>query len=185
MRILEKITLVIYSTLMLIAGILACLLIFGWVDYNMISNIIYSMLIGEVSSNVLLVVNIIFILLSIKCIFFDSKSKEEIKSRQGVLLQNDNGQLMISKETLENLVNTVAKDFDSAEEISTKVELDKDNNVRVYVNLIVRPNTVIKELSTNLQNRIKEAIKNASDLEVKEVNIKVKNIAPKIEMEND
>lgn len=185
MKILEKITLVIYSTLMLIAAILACLLIFGWVDYDMISNITYSFLVGEVSSNVLLVLNIIFILLSIKCIFFDSKSKEDIKSRQGVLLQNDNGQLMISKETIENLVNTVAKDFESAEEINTRVELDKENNVKVFVNLVVSPNTVIKELSTNLQNRIKEAIKNASDLEVKEVNIKVKNIAPKKDIEND
>ena len=56
--------------------------------------------------------------------------------------------------------------------------MDKDNNLTVYVNLVVRENAVIKELSTNLQNKIKDTIKKASDLEVKEVNIKVKNIEP-------
>ena len=36
---------------------------------------------------------------------------------------------------------------------------------------------VIKELSLNLQNKIKETIKKSADLEVKEVNVKVNNIA--------
>ena len=45
------------------------------------------------------------------------------------------------------------------------------------VELFVRPNAVIKDLSVNLQNRIKEAIKKTADLEVKEVNIKIRNIA--------
>ena len=60
--------------------------------------------------------------------------------------------------------------------MTTKIELDNENNVKVFVNLTVKENAVIKELSTNLQNRIKETIKRSSDLEVKEVNIKVRNI---------
>ena len=50
--------------------------------------------------------------------------------------------------------------------------------MKVFVNLSVRENAIIKELSTNLQNKIKETIKKSSDLDVKEVNIKVKNIEP-------
>ena len=44
--------------------------------------------------------------------------------------------------------------------------------------MLVKENAVIKELSTNLQTKVKEAIKKATDLEAKEVNIKVKNIEP-------
>jgi len=47
----------------------------------------------------------------------------------------------------------------------------------VYVNLVVSSEAVIKDLSVNLQQEIKEKIKQATDLEVKQVNIKVKNIA--------
>ena len=37
-------------------------------------------------------------------------------------------------------------------------------------------NAIIKELSTNLQTKIKNTIKRTSDLEVKEVNIRIKDI---------
>ncbi len=65
----------------------------------------------------------------------------------------------------------------------TRVELDRENNVKVYVNLIVTSNAIIKDLSANLQSKIKEKIKTATDLEVKEVNITVKKVAAKPEQE--
>ena len=38
---------------------------------------------------------------------------------------------------------------------------------------------MLKDVSTELQNKIKEAMKRTADLEVKEVNIKIKNITSK------
>ena len=175
MKTLEKITLIIYSNIILI--------IFGWLDIDVAGRVVEGMVSGGTITNIVLAVCVIFILLSIKCIFFDSTSREQIKERQGVLLENDNGKLMISKETIENLVNSVALNFESAEDVTTRVDLDKDNNVRVYVTLIVNANAVIKDLSANLQNKIKDKIKVATDLEVKEVNITVKKVAPKQEIE--
>lgn len=179
MKILEKITLIIYSNIMLILSIVLCLLIFGWLDMALVGDFCYKMIVGDTSSKVLLGLGMAFILLSIKCIFFDSTSKEQIKERQGVLLENESGKLMISKETIENLVNSVALNFQSAEQVSTRVELDSENNVKVFVNLTVTEDAVIKDLSANLQTRIKEKVKTATDLEVKEVNITVKKVAPK------
>lgn len=179
MKILEKITLIIYSNIMLILSIILCLLVFGWVDIALVGDIITKIIVGETSGKILLGLSIVFILLSIKCIFFDTTSREQIKERQGVLLENESGKLMISKETIENLVNSVALNFQSAEDVTTRVELDKENNVKVFVNLIVNEEAVIKDLSANLQARIKEKVKTATDLEVKEVNITVKKVAPK------
>ena len=179
MKVIEKITLIIYSNIILILSIIACLLIFGWLDMSLAGNVVYKLIVGDLSSKVLLGFSVVFILLSIKCIFFDSKSKEQVKSSQGVLLENESGKLLISKETIENLVNSVALNFQSAEDVSTRVELDKENNVLVYINLVVSPEAVIKDLSANLQTKIKEKIKNATDLEVKEVNITVKKVVPK------
>jgi len=181
MKILEKITLIIYSNIMLILSIILCLLVFGWLDIGLVGDIVTKIIVGETASKVVLALSVIFILLSIKCIFFDSTSREQIKERQGVLLENESGKLMISKETIENLVNSVALNFQSAEDVTTKVELDKENNVKVFVNLIVNEEAIIKDLSSNLQERIKEKVKTATDLEVKEVNITVKKVAPKQE----
>ena len=97
MKILEKITLIIYSYVILLASVLLCLLVFKWIDINMVANVVNNIIVGETSSKILLGVCAVFILLSIKCIFFDSTSKAQIKERQGVLLENENGKLMISK----------------------------------------------------------------------------------------
>lgn len=179
MKILEKITLIIYSNIMLILSVILCLLVFGWLDMGLVGDIVRTIIIGETSGKILLGVSVIFILLSIKCIFFDGTAREQMKERQGILLENESGKLMISKETIENLVNSVALNFQSAEDVTTRVELDKENNVAVFVNLIVNEEAVIKDLSANLQAKIKEKIKKATDLEVKEVNITVKKVAPK------
>lgn len=177
MKIIEKITLIIYSNIMLILSIILCLLVFGWLDIGVVGNIVRNCITTDPGSKITLGVSIIFILLSIRCIFFDPSSKEEIKDRQGVLLENENGKLMISKETIENLVESVARDFKDAESITTRVELDKENNVNIFANLVVSSNAVIKDLSAELQNKIKERVKKATDLEVKEVNITVKKVA--------
>ena len=177
MKVLEKITLIIYSNLILILSIILCLLVFGWLDIGLVGDVIRNIIQGDTSGKIVLGVSVLFILLSIKCIFFDSGSKEKTKERQGVLLENESGKLMISKETLENLVNSVALNFQSTEDVLTRVELDKENNVKVYINLVVSQDVTIKDLSANLQTKIKEKIKKATDLEVKEVNITVKKVA--------
>ena len=110
--------------------------------------------------------------------FFSGDSSKSRTIDEGVLLENSEGKLLISKSTIENLVNRVVAGFDSAAKVETRVELDESNNVTVYVELAVKEDAVIKELSNNLQLKIKESIKKASDLDVKEVNISVSDIEP-------
>lgn len=174
MKILEKITLIVYSNIMLIISIIACLLIFRWIDIDIVQNLIRTLIISDTSSKIILGVSVVFILLSIRCIFFDPTSKQEIKDRQGILLQNDNGKLMITKETIENLVEAVTKEYKMAKEVTSRVELDKENKVNIFVNLVVGSDTVIKDLTVDLQNKVKQKVKETTDLDVKEVNITVK-----------
>lgn len=178
MKILDRIGLALFSSIMLIISIIICLMIFGWLSIDLVHQLIVIAINDNVSSNIILALSIVFILLAIKCIFFDSSSKQEMDYKNGILLENSDGKLLITKDTIENLVNSVVKGFESAENVTTRVELDKENNVTVFVNLSVKENAIIKELSTNLQTKIKTTIKKTSDLEVKEVNIKVKDIEP-------
>lgn len=182
MKVIEKISLAIFANLILIICILLCLTIFGWLDINIMHEMFINMLEDGTTSNIILGVCVVLILLAIKCIFFDTNSAKKESIKDGILLENDSGKLMISKDTLENLANSVVKGFENTENITSKVELDKDNNVRVLVSLSVKPNAIIKDLSNNLQTRIKETIKTSLDLDVKEVNIRIKNIAPKQEV---
>ena len=174
MKFIEKVTLIIYSNIILILSVIACLLVFGWIDIDVVQNLVKDLILYGTSSKIILGVSIVFILLSLRCIFFDPTSKQELKDKQGILLANDNGKLMISKATIEDLVQAVTKQYKMAKEVTSRVELDKENNVNIFVNLVVGSDTVIKDLSADLQDKIKTKVKETTDLEVKEVNITVK-----------
>lgn len=176
MKTLDKIGMIIFANLVLILSVIICLLIFGWLDPESVYFVIKLALNDAVTTNIFLAISVVLILLAIKCIFFTSTDKKINGIKDGILLKNDDGQLVISKSTLEELVNNVVKGFDSAQDVQSKIILDEEKNLKVYVTLNVKENAIIKELSINLQNRIKSAIKKTSDLEVKEVNISIKEL---------
>ena len=173
MKLLERFALVIYSYIIILLSVVLSLLIFNWIDFNVVTDMVYALLTGEISSKITLGVSVVFILLSIKCIFFDEKSKEKAKETQGILLKNENGQLMISKETIDNVVRNAVIGFDNVKECNTRIDVNSENQLRITLFLTVNDNVVIKELASNLQNKIKEEVKKVSDLEVQEVNVKV------------
>ena len=137
---------------------------------------------GEVAARVTFVITVLLILLAIKCIFLNSDSKSTSNLKDGVLLENDNGKLLVTKDTIESLANAVVKNYETAQNAVTKVELDNESNVSIFITLFVYPDAVIKDLTVSLQKDIKETIKKSLDLEVKDVNVRIKNITPKKEI---
>ena len=181
MKILEKFALVIYSYIILILAVVMCFLVFNWIDIDSLNNIINEIIRGDISSKITLAVSAIFILLSIKCIFFDSDTEEKIKESQGILLKNENGQLLITKETLDNMIKSVVYKFDNIENCTPKISLDEQNEISITLQVVVKDNVIIKDLASNLQARVKEEMKRISDLDVKNVNIKIINMSKKEE----
>ena len=173
MKFLERFTLITYSLVMLILSVIVSLLIFNWMDFGTVTEMVYALITGSLSSKITLGVCVVFILLSIKCMFFDEKSKEVIKESQGILLKNDNGQLMISRETIDNMVKHAVIGFENVRDCNTKIDVSEENQLRITLFLTVNENVVIKELASNLQTKIKEDVKRISDLDVQEVNVKV------------
>lgn len=178
MKILDRTGLFIFSVIVLILSIVAGMISLNLIEFDSVSYHLSNAFLNTNISRVILIISILFILLAIKCIFFRTKNKEKNEYKNGILLENTDGKLLITKETLENLVNTIVKSFEGAENASARIELTEENKLKVFVNISVKESAVIKELSSNIQTRIKESIKNTSDLDVAEVNIKVKDIAP-------
>lgn len=175
MKKLDKVILTLFSVLIFLQSIMVICIILGWINIEMLNKFVILALKENTSSKIILVSAIICLLCSLKAIFFESPEKNTIN--QGILMQNDNGKLLISKPTLESIVISVLKEFSDAEDVDVMVELDSTNNVIVNITLNVNKDVVIKELTLNIQNKVRERIKKTSDLEVKAVNVKVKNVA--------
>lgn len=173
MKFLERFTLVVYSLVILILSVVLSLLIFNWMDFEVVSQMVEALITGSLSSKITLGVCVVFILLSIKCMFFDESSKETMKEIQGILLRNENGQLMISRESIDNMVKNAVSGFENVKQCNTKIEVSEENQLKITLFLTVNENVVIKELASNLQTKIKDEVKKISDLDVQEVNVKI------------
>ena len=177
MKFLERFALTIFSIIVLILSIVLLGIMFNFWGVSIVTKSISFIIEDTYAFRISLIVCGICILLAIKGIFF--KSKKDNLGRDGIVLENSSGKLVISKESLENLVSSVAKEIPGADVVSSKTILDKEKNLKVYVITTVSRDLMLKDVSTELQNRIKDAMKQTADLDVKEVNIKIKNISSK------
>ena len=178
MKFLDKLGLAIFSLITLILSILICLIAFGWIDVSIITVGITNALASQNGMYITIGISVVLVLLSIKCLFFPSYERRLSKEDddEGILLQNDNGKLLITKGTIKNLVNSTVDEFKNIEGSDAEITLDQNNDVYVDLEINVQKETIIKDVSSKLQNKIKEAVKKATDLEIKEINIKVNDV---------
>lgn len=185
MKILERIALILFSIVMIVLAVTSCLVVFDVVELKTIYKSIEELLKDEVARKVIIGSSVVAILLAIKALFFPTKIKKKQEIKSGVLLENKDGRLLISKDTIENIVNSVVKSFDEAVDSQTKVMLDANNNITVFISLLVKDDSIIKEMSSSMQTRIKETIKRNTDLDVSQVNINIKDVDNKSSQKNN
>ena len=177
MKFLDRLILGLFAVLMLLMAIFSGFIIFGWIDISTVYMLLVNALKDQTTCNILIGVDVVIIILALKAIFFEGKtSSEEYEERDGILLQNDDGKLLITKETLKNMVNTAVAGFASVKSSQTKIILDRNNDLSIILTIEVSDNAIIKELSNNIQSKVKETMKSSMDIDVKSMDIKVTNI---------
>lgn len=181
MKVLDKIALVLFSSIILIVSVLLCFMIFGWIHLDVVTIYMKDLLNDQTACNITLGILVVLILFAVKGIFFSTESnRDKDKSMDnGILIQNENGKLLISRDTIQNIVSGVVKGFQNTQDVTSRVVLTSDNHINIDVTLFVTQDAIIKDLSNELQQKIKGVIKQSIDVDVQEVNIKVKNVAPK------
>jgi lipoprotein len=176
MKFIDKMILCVFSVLMLLIAIFSCACIFGWIEVTNLYLLATKALADKTMCNILLGLNAVLIIMALKGIFFESNTEEEKGSGNGILLENDDGKLLITKETLTSIVNSVVAGFESVQGQQTRITLDENNDLSILLTIEVSDKAVIKELSNNIQIRVKDAIKKSLDVEVKSLDIKVKDM---------
>ena len=177
MTLFEKIVSITFSVIVLIVSVSFVLTLGGVLEPDLGSNLMTNIMEGEFFSKLLFLISVILMIMSLKEIAFGKKLQKE--GRDGIVLENETGKLIISKESLESLIAGEAKEIDGTESISSKTFLDIDKNLIVDVNVVVNKDISIKEISAELQKRIKDVLKRTADLNTKNINIRIKNISNK------
>ncbi len=180
MKILEKFVLILYSFLVLVISVVLCLVIFKIIDIETINNCIKYMLEDSTILITVLASSIVCILLSIRCLFFRKRKEIKKSDATDILLENESGRLLISKRAIENAVrNVVNNAVKDTKDCKVIVDIDPANYLSVYVSILLNNNLKIRDMTLDLQLKIKSQIKDDFDLDVKQVNIKIDSVEEK------
>ena len=142
-------------------------------DFAIIDNVVKGIIENNNLKNIVLALNILFIVTALVCIFYDDRNNN---AKDGILLENEKGNLLISRSALTKIIDSVINSFESVKTNNTKIALDNEGKLSINVQISVTKDVVIKELSNNLQEKIKDAIKKSSDLDVKTVNVAIQSV---------
>ena len=174
MKLIDRIIYFIFSSIIFVIIALA---IMGLYDIEFAKNIIISLVgylkdFSAMNMGTILIISVIIEIMAIKGMFFQSGKEER---RDAIILENSSGKLIISRKTLENLVKDIANNVDGIENAIAKVMVEKDTDLAILIDIVVKEGS-IKDITKKLQEEVKMSIKKASDLNVSEVNVNIKNI---------
>ena len=171
MRLVERFSIIVFSIIVFVLSIMAILLGTEVVSLSFLEDIV-----NFLNENIVatICISLIMCLWSIANIFFKSDSSKEISN--GVLLENENGSLLITKDSVSSLVEAVIKKNQDLKESNVKIEFDSNKDVIINLNAVVKDSAIIKDVSTMIKEEIKQTVKRATDLEVSCINIKIKSV---------
>lgn len=120
-----------------------------------------------------MVISILFLLVSIKLLFSGIKKK----ATNSTLLKNTElGMIRVSISTLDTMAQRAVQDFEQVKDVKTSIVTEEDG-VRVHLKVLAMPDAILPELTSSIQQKVKEHIEKASGILVKEVRIYVDNLS--------
>lgn len=182
MKLIDRIIYFIFSSIIFIIIALA---IMGLYDVEFAKNIIINLVgylrdFSAMNMGTILIISVIIEIMAIKGMFFQSGKEEK---RDAIILENSSGKLIISRKTLENLVKDIANNVNGVENAIAKVMVEKDTDLAILIDIVVKEGS-IKDITKKLQEEVKMSIKKASDLNVAEVNVNIKNINKNVKIDD-
>ena len=182
MKLIDRIIYFIFSSIIFIIIALAIMELY---DVEFAKNIIINLVgylrdFSAMNMGTILIISVIIEIMAIKGMFFQSGKEEK---RDAIILENSSGKLIISRKTLENLVKDIANNVNGVENAIAKVMVEKDTDLAILIDIVVKEGS-IKDITKKLQEEVKMSIKKASDLNVAEVNVNIKNINKNVKIDD-
>lgn len=173
MRYLDRLINFIFSLVILVLAIVVIMVSAGFVGYDNVDSWIRLNIFSTANNTTTCIVAIVTLIAALKTTVFLSRMNP--KKKNTILVDTNHGKIQIAAETIENTAKTVVKNYEEIKDVQVKMVKEK-RGIKVYMALLVLPNTNIIELSAKVQDEVKEAIEDTTGVKVNNVDIKIKNI---------
>ena len=179
MRIFRDFLLKLFTLCVLVVSLVMILAVVDIISLNKLADLA----ITYVTSNTLVTICVcaVVAILSLIAVLITVDDKNGIKS--GIAIKRETGNVYISKETFESIVQSVAKTFASLKNFKVSVDIS-DTGIIANIYTYILEDAVVPTLTSKLQEDVKDAILKQTTVELKEVNVKVKGVYTQPEKAN-
>lgn len=160
----DRLLLFVYS---LAAAALALLIAAQVLDYDWLQQILYFY------PHELLVSAILLFLVSLRFLFFRTGTSRE---PQAIVQKTDHGDVRISVQTLESLTERAARLVRGVSDLKTRV-YPIEGGVRVAIRVTVEPDMDIPQISSTVQQKVKDYLESTAGVTVQKINVHVNDTA--------
>lgn len=174
MSIFDKGLLFIYSLILTIVSGVVLLYTFGLAyPMKLLSHLFYY----PYTNNVITLI-VAFILLS-SLWFIVLSLRSNSKNVNAVVQDTELGQVRISINALENIVNRVTYQIKGVKEVKPKI-FEANNGIGIFVEVLVAPDLNIPNMTKEIQNEIRDYLDEIVGLKVNNIRIFVQNISTEV-----
>lgn len=174
MRFLDKLISFIFNVFVIVVAVSILLVLTGFVNYPVIDGVLKDYVFNDGYKTIVLSATILVILAGLKITVFSSALSNT--AQKSIMVDTPHGKIQINQDTIESVAKNIIKDYDSIKDVQTRMTKAK-NGINMYMMLSVYQNTNIKDVVTKIQNEVKEQIEETTSVIVRNVDVKVKNVA--------
>ncbi len=111
--------------------------------------------------------------------------KQRVAQQQPyVKIATDDGEIIVSKLTLEQIILSILSDVDGVQDIKPEIQVQKDGNIKTLLQIMISNDCNIPDTAHLIQQKLKEELPRISGIEAKEVKINVNKISYQEDKEN-
>lgn len=175
MKFLDRIYVKILAFLVLIISIVLIMITFSKISSEIFTTLVDRVLVLKNGEILIRIIGTIFALISTKILFFSDLKKSNLENEveDGIKVNNETGEVLITKSTISSIANSVIAKTEGITDSDIFVRIAKDMELTLDIDIEVKDGFIIKDLTQELQQSIKSAVLESTNIEVKKTNINV------------
>lgn len=172
MKIFRGFLIILYALIAMSLGIVVFLYPFGLITDDIDAFLrIYTL--GNQSSIIYIVTGIVLIILSLVVILGGVNSK---KKSLFIVMSTELGELKISSETIIGLAKIAIQNNKEVKDFELDIKISKENQIQVEMKAKVNNDSIIPELTLEVQKNIKDTIERCTGVAVESVKMEISSL---------
>lgn len=173
MNLFDRFILAIYSLALIVLSVVMIAVTSGWFSPDLFRPYVDQIFTG--TNITYLIVAIIFLIVSLR-FFFSSFRFKKTKEERGIRQKSDLGEINITVETIQTIVERAARRVKGVRELRTAVKV-LESGTMITLRVSVDGETPFPELTHKLQTDVKEHVENITGILISEVAVVVTEVA--------